>query len=73
MPSDSSKSAFKMATEDPQQNIAKKYKKKNMKLPGFFSDLWGLNYQSYQEWEGNHFSSSVHRSRVATVAAGNRR
>ena len=27
MPSDSSKKAFKMASEDPQKNIAKKYKK----------------------------------------------
>ena len=27
MLSDSSKSAFKMASEDPQKNIAKKYKK----------------------------------------------
>ena len=49
MLSDSSKSTFKMASEDPQQNIAKKYK--NMKLSGFFSDLWGLNYQSYQLFE----------------------
>ena len=47
MLSNSSKSAFKMASEDPQKNIAKKHKK-NMKLSGFFSDLWGLNYQSYQ-------------------------
>ena len=38
-----------MALEDPQKNIAKKYK--NMKLYGFFSDLWGLNYQSYQLFE----------------------
>ena len=29
MLSDSSKSAFKMALEDPQKNIAKKYEKKN--------------------------------------------
>ena len=42
MLSDSSKSACKMASEDPQKNITKKYK--NMKLSGFFSDLWGLNY-----------------------------
>ena len=27
MPSDLSKSAFKMASEDPQKNIAKKYEK----------------------------------------------
>ena len=39
-----------MASEDPQKNIAKKYKKK-MKLYAFFSDLWGLNYQSYQLFE----------------------
>jgi hypothetical protein len=37
MLSDSSKSALKMASEDPQKNIAKMYK--NMKLSGFFSDL----------------------------------
>ena len=43
----SSISAFKMASEDLQKNIAKKY----MKLSGFFSDLWGLNYQSYQLFE----------------------
>ena len=42
MLSDSSKSAFKMASEDPQKNIAKSTK--NMKLSGFFSDLRGLNY-----------------------------
>ena len=46
MLSDSSKNAFKMASEDPKKNIAKKYK--NMKFSGFFSDLQGLNYQSYQ-------------------------
>ena len=46
MLSDSSKNAFKMASEDLQKNIAKKYK--NMKLSGFFSDLWGLNNQSNQ-------------------------
>ena len=34
MLSDSWKSAFKMASEDPQKNKAKKYK--NMKLSGFF-------------------------------------
>ena len=44
-----SKSALKMASEDPQKDMAKKYK--NMKLSGFFSDLWGLNYQSYQFFE----------------------
>ena len=37
MLSDSLKSAFKKASEDPQKNIVKKYK--NMKLSGFFSDL----------------------------------
>ena len=49
MVSDSSKSAIKMASEDAEKNIAKKYK--NMKLSGFFSNLWGLNYQSYQLFE----------------------
>ena len=47
MLSDLSKSAPKMASADPQKNIAKK-SKKNKKFSGFFSDLWGLNYQSYQ-------------------------
>ena len=46
MLSDSSKSAFKMASED----------KKNMKLSGFFSNLWGLNYQSYQLFEATFLS-----------------
>ena len=45
----SSKSAFKMASEDPQKILLKSTKK--MKLSGFFSDLWGLNYQSYQLFE----------------------
>ena len=49
MLSDSSKSTFKMASEDPQKNIAKKYE--NMKLSGFFSNLRGLNYPSYQLFE----------------------
>ena len=49
MLSDSSKSAFKMASEDPQKMLLKSTK--NMKLSGFFSDLWGLNYQSYQLFE----------------------
>ena len=44
---DSLKNAFKITSEDPQKNIAKKYLKKNMKMSGFFSDLRGLNYQSY--------------------------
>ena len=38
-----------MASEDPQKNIAEKYK--NMKLYGFFRDIPGLNYQSYQLFE----------------------
>ena len=46
MLSDSQKSAIKMTLEDPQKNIAKKYK--NMKLSGFFSEFWGLNYPSNQ-------------------------
>ena len=46
MLSESSKSGFKMTSEDPQKNIAKW--SENMKLSGFFSDLRGLNYQSYQ-------------------------
>ena len=49
MLSDSWKSAFKMASEYPQKNIAKQYK--NMKLSGFFSNFWGLNYPSYQRFE----------------------
>ena len=40
MLSDLSKSAFKMASEDPQK-----------KLSGFSIDLRGLNYQSYQLFE----------------------
>jgi hypothetical protein len=42
--------SFKMASEDPQK-ILLNSKKNNMKLSGFFSDLWGLNYQSYQLFE----------------------
>ena len=49
MLSDSSKSPSKMASEEPQKNIAKSTK--NIKLSGFFSDLWGLNYQSYLLFE----------------------
>ena len=49
MLSNSLRSAFKMASEDPQKNIAKSTK--NIKLSGFFSDLGGLNYQSYQLFE----------------------
>ena len=44
MLSASSKNAFKMAPEDPQKNIAKKYEK--YEFSDFFSNLWGLNYQS---------------------------
>ena len=49
MLSDSSKNSFKIASEELIKNIAKKYK--NMKLSGFFNDLQGLNYQSYQLFE----------------------
>ena len=49
MLSDSSKSALKMASEDPQKIWLKSTK--NMKLSAFFSDLRGLNYQSYQLFE----------------------
>ena len=49
MLSDSWKSAFKILLEDPQKNVAKKYE--NMKLSGFFNDLRGLNYPSYQLFE----------------------
>ena len=38
-----------MTSEDPQKNIAKKYE--NMNLSEFFSNLWGLNYHSYQLFE----------------------
>ena len=41
MLSDWWKSAFKMALEDPQKNMAKK--NENLKLSGFFSDFRGLN------------------------------
>ena len=51
MLSDSSKNALKMASEDPQKNIAEKYK--NIKLSGFFSNLRGLKYQSYQFFEAS--------------------
>ena len=50
MLSDSSRNAFKMASEDLQKSIAKKYKKYK-KLSGFFSDLCSLKYQSYQLFE----------------------
>ena len=40
MLSDCSKNAFKIASEDPQKNIAKIV----MKLSGFFSNLRGPNY-----------------------------
>ena len=49
MLSDLSKSAFKMASEDPQKILLKSTK--NMKLSGFCSDLRGLNYKSYQLFE----------------------
>ena len=38
-----------MASEDPLKKIAKKYE--NMKLSGFFSNLLGLNYPTYQLFE----------------------
>ena len=49
MLSDSSKNAFKW----PQKTLKKMLLKstKNMKLSDFFSDLQGLNYQSYQLFE----------------------
>ena len=50
MLSDVSKSASKMALEDPQKKILL-ISTKNMKLSGFFSDLWGLNYQPYKFFE----------------------
>ena len=56
MLSDSSKSAFKMASEDPKKKLLKSTK--NMKLSDFFSNLWGLNYQSYQLFEAT-FQKSV--------------
>jgi hypothetical protein len=43
-----------MVSEDPLNNIAKKYK--NIKLSGFLSDLWGLNYPSYQLFEATFHS-----------------
>ena len=49
MLSDSSKSAFEMASEDPQKILLKRTK--NIKLSGFFSDLRGLNYSSHQLFE----------------------
>ena len=49
MLSDLSKNAFKMASEDPQKNIAKSMK--DMKLSGFLNALQGLKYQSYQLFE----------------------
>ena len=47
--SDLSKSVFKMASEDLQKILLKSTK--NMKSSGFFSDLRGLNYQSYHLFE----------------------
>ena len=49
MLSDSSKSAFKMASADPQKNIDEKYTKHE--ISGFFSDLQSLNYPPYQLFE----------------------
>ena len=49
MLSDSWKSAFKRASEDPQKILLKITK--NMKLSGFFRDLRGLNYLCYQLFE----------------------
>ena len=49
MLSDSSKSAIKMASENPQKILLKS--SKSMELSDFFSDLLGLNYQSYQLFE----------------------
>ena len=46
MLSDSSKSVFKMASEDPKKILLKSTK--NMKFSRFFSDLRCLNYPSYQ-------------------------
>ena len=49
MLSDWWKSAFKMASEDPQRILLKSMKK--MKLSRLFSDLQGPNYPSYQLFE----------------------
>ena len=49
MLSDSSKSAFKMAFEDPEKILLKSTK--NMNLSGFFSDFRGPKYSSYQLFE----------------------
>ena len=46
MLSDLKKKAFKMASEDPQKDIAKKSEKHE--ILRLLSDLWGLNCQSYQ-------------------------
>ena len=51
------KTAFKMALENPQNYIAKKYQK-NMKLSSIFSDFRGLNYLSYNLFEAT-FQQSV--------------
>ena len=60
MPSDSSKSAFKMASEDLQK-YKKKYKKHE--ITGFFSDLLGLNYPSYQLFDAT-FQLGFERYRI---------
>ena len=49
MLSNSSKSAFNMASEDAQKILLKIMK--NIKLSGFFSNYRGLNYSSYQLFE----------------------
>ena len=49
MLSDLWKSAFKMASEDPQKILLKSIK--NMKLSGFFSYFWGPTYPSYKLFE----------------------
>ena len=56
MVSDLSKSAFKMASEDPQKILLQSTK--NMKLSGFFNNLRSLKYQSYQLFEAT-FQLSV--------------
>ena len=46
MLSNSWKSALQMTLEDPQKMFLRSTK--NMKLSGFFSEFWGLNYISFQ-------------------------
>ena len=45
----SSKSAFKIDSEEPKKILQKSMK--NMKLSGFLSDLQVINYPSYQLFE----------------------